>query len=374
MSQWSWPLTFWRPNVLTSSILPYQTYHVGSWGQKSILMRSQRAWPLTSGYQKIHPPESKRTFVPNLKKWPQDVFEISGLQEWDGQTYRWTSGSSPAHLCDSLQGQEWARWHAIRVMEPVGGWGDIIVITPLASPAHQLRHAPGSLQFVARTQWVQGFTSRLQVDESCDREQICIDVSSTELFLPWTGADTSPAQPPVGPDTPGPRNRTAPTRRGAACTSRRLLGASAVAWRCEGRGKYSHRRTHSSGTGGTASVREDTLLHIKTCTRAVRPTAVGLLTWDQNEHTVRNIINMTHTSHVSVIGYVPYLHSNKMSHVMFTFVVYDLTVTSGGEGGGVTGEEADKPVTTVQGCVCKFLSMKPPDIFYQGLRTISTCV
>ena len=116
-------------------------------------------------------------------------------------------------------------------------------------------------------------------DTSCDREQICVHVSSAELFLPWTGADTSPAQPPVGPDTPGPQNRMAPTRTGAACTSRRLLGASAVAWRCEGRGKYSHHRTHSSGTGGTASVREDTLLRIRTCTRAVRPTAVGQLTW-----------------------------------------------------------------------------------------------
>lgn len=76
------------------------------------------------------------------------------------------------------------------------------------------------------------------------------------MSLPWIGGDTSPAQPPVCPDTPGSQNQTALTRTGGAWTSPPLLEANAVAGRCGGRGKYSHHRTQHSGTGGTASVRE----------------------------------------------------------------------------------------------------------------------
>lgn len=76
------------------------------------------------------------------------------------------------------------------------------------------------------------------------------------MSLPWTGEDTSPAQPRVGPDTPGCQNRTAPTRTGA-WTSPRPLGAIAPAGRCGGWRRSSHRRTRRSGTGGTVSVRED---------------------------------------------------------------------------------------------------------------------
>lgn len=81
--------------------------------------------------------------------------------------------------------------------------------------------------------------------------------SSKKLLLPLTGGDTSPAQPPVCPDTPGFQNRMAPTQTGAAWTSPLLLGAIAVAGRSGAPGKCSHHRTHSSGTGGTMSVRDD---------------------------------------------------------------------------------------------------------------------
>ena len=48
---------------------------------------------------------------------------------------------------------------------------------------------------------------------------------------------------------------------------------------------------------------------------------------------------------VSVMDYVPYCHSHKMCHIMFTLHGHDLNVKS------VTEEEAAKPVTTVQDCV-----------------------
>lgn len=78
-----------------------------------------------------------------------------------------------------------------------------------------------------------------------------------QKVLPWTGGDTSPAQPPFGPGRPGSQSQKAPIQMGAAWTYLPLLGASAQAGRCGDQGKPSHRTTRHSGTDGTGSVRED---------------------------------------------------------------------------------------------------------------------
>lgn len=54
-----------------------------------------------------------------------------------------------------------------------------------------------------------------------------------------------------------------------------------------------------------------------------------------------------------------------MCHIMFRFHVYDLTFVSesGGDGGGVTGEMAAEPVTTVQDCVSTFVGVSLINIF-----------
>lgn len=77
------------------------------------------------------------------------------------------------------------------------------------------------------------------------------------MFLPWRGGDTSQVQPPAGLDMLGSQNQMVLTRTGDAWTYPPLLGASAPAGRCGGWGKYSHHRTRRSGTGGTASKREN---------------------------------------------------------------------------------------------------------------------
>lgn len=79
--------------------------------------------------------------------------------------------------------------------------------------------------------------------------------------LPSTGWGTSPAQPPVCPDTPWFRIQTALTQTGAAWPSPPSCGAIAPAGRRQGWGISSHRGTRSSGTGGTASGRENGLGH-----------------------------------------------------------------------------------------------------------------
>ena len=58
-----------------------------------------------------------------------------------------------------------------------------------------------------------------------------------------------------------------------------------------------------------------------------------------------------------VIGYVPCWH--KTRYVTFALHISDLTGLSWGrgDGGGVTDKRAAKPVTAVQDCVSKFVSV-----------------
>ena len=58
---------------------------------------------------------------------------------------------------------------------------------------------------------------------------------------------------------------------------------------------------------------------------------------------------------------------------MFTLYVYELTSIWGGkgDGGGVAGEKAEKPVTTVQDCVSTFVSMTSLDIFKETLGQLT---
>lgn len=59
-------------------------------------------------------------------------------------------------------------------------------------------------------------------------------------------------------------------------------------------------------------------------------------------------------------------------HITMTLHIYELTfISEGGEdGGGVTGEKAAKPVTTVGDCVLTFVSATPLDILQGNLGTI----
>ena len=100
-SQWSWPLTsqceykifplrtyYTRLSnssviLLLSYILYYyiSLYEIFSNGQKKLLCD---LWPFSTKIEFIL--ESKWTFVPNLRKFPLCVLEISRSQEWDGPT------------------------------------------------------------------------------------------------------------------------------------------------------------------------------------------------------------------------------------------------------------------------------------------------
>lgn len=90
-----------------------------------------------------------------------------------------------------------------------------------------------------------------------------LKADAEDLFLPWTGGDTSQVQPPVDPNTLGSQNRTVPIQTGAVWTSPRALGANARAGRRGRLGRCSHHRTRRSDTGGTASVS----IPITLCTR-----------------------------------------------------------------------------------------------------------